>query len=89
MMEKLQTTNLTTDDIDSIDDVTPNINQVDDMASLLESQHGVFAAEVADFLATKHSIAGDAGRCWAWAGVAERVRMRTRQRIEQAEMQWF
>ena len=63
------------------DDVTPRPNEIEDMASLLEGQHGVFAADVADFMSSKHSIAGDAGRCWAWAGVAERVRLRARQRL--------
>ena len=66
------------------EDVTPTPNQVDDIASLLESEHGALAADVAEFFSTKHSIAGDAGRCWAWAGVADRVRMRAHQRLRGA-----
>jgi len=73
----------------SDDDATPNLNQVEEMASLLESQHGALAADVADFLSTKHSIKDNTGRCWAWAGVAERVRMRTRQRIENSGASWM
>ena len=62
-------------------DVTPTPAEVDSMAAVLEGQHGVFATNVAEFFSTKHSIAGDAGRCWAWAGVAERIRMRARRRL--------
>ncbi len=67
------------------EDVTPTPEQVETMAAVLEGQHGLFAVDVAEFFSTKHSIDGDAGRCWAWAGVAERVRMRARQRLEGRE----
>lgn len=69
------------------DDVTPTPSQVDEIASLLEGEHGSFAADVAEFFSTKHWIAGDAGRCWAWAGVADRVRSRTRERIERGPLE--
>jgi hypothetical protein len=55
------------------------------MAAVLEGRHGWLAADIAEFFATYHSQHGDAGRSWAWAGVAERVRERTVQRIEQPE----
>jgi hypothetical protein len=48
---------------------------------ILEGRHGQFAAEVAEFFASLHTDRGDAGRSWAWAGVAARVRQRERQRI--------
>ncbi|MCB1510308.1 MAG: hypothetical protein KDJ36_05345 [Hyphomicrobiaceae bacterium] len=62
------------------EDVTPTPEQVETMAIVLEGQHGVLAVDVADFFSTQHSLAGDAGRCWAWAGVAERIRMRANRR---------
>ena len=51
------------------------------MASVLEGRHGLHAADVADFFSTHHSLLGDAGRCWAWAGVAETIRRREKQRL--------
>lgn len=66
------------------EDVTPTPREVEDMAAVLEGRHGGHAAAVADFFSTLHSIKGDAGRCWAWAGVAERVRWRERQRLQAA-----
>lgn len=62
-------------------DVTPTPNEVESIASLLEGEHGALAAEVADFFATHHSIDGDAGRSWAWTGVADRIRDREQKRI--------
>lgn len=62
-------------------DATPTPRDVAAMASVLEGRHGLHAADVADFFSTYHSIAGDAGRCWAWAGVAEAIRKRERQRV--------
>ena len=44
------------------------------MVAVLEGRHGVWAADVAEFFSTLHSLKGDAGRSWAWAGVAEMVR---------------
>jgi hypothetical protein len=67
------------------EDVTPSPGEVDAMASVLEGRHGRFAAEVADFFSTLHSQHGDAGRCWAWAGVAELIRKRERERVGSAD----
>lgn len=64
------------------EDVTPTPREVDTMACVLEGRHGAHAAEVADFFSSLHSQKGDAGRCWAWAGVAEKVRQRARQRMQ-------
>ncbi len=55
---------------------TPTTKDVEFMAAALESRHGSHAADVAEFFASFHSIHGDAGRSWAWAGVAEMVRQR-------------
>jgi hypothetical protein len=63
------------------DDPTPTPGDVDFMASVLEGRHGLHAADVADFFAQFHSVHGDAGRSWAWAGVAETVRVRERDRL--------
>ena len=63
------------------EDVTPTPREVEEMAAVLEGRHGLHAADVADFFSTMHSIDGDAGRCWAWAGVAELVRQRTQARL--------
>ena len=41
------------------------------MVEALEGRHGQLAADVADFFSTLHTLRGDAGRAWAWAGVAE------------------
>ena len=65
------------------EDATPTPHEVENMAAVLEGRHGRYAAEVADFLSTYHGQGGDAGRSWAWAGVAELVRKRERQRIGQ------
>lgn len=64
-------------------DATPTPSDVLSMVEVLEAQHGVLAEEIADFFATKHCPAGDAGRSWAWAGVAARVRQRTRKRLKE------
>ena len=63
-------------------DATPTPRDVIAMAEVLEGRHGTLAAEVADFFATFHGEKGDAGRAWAWCGVAELVRNRERARIE-------
>ena len=62
-------------------DATPTPREVEYMAEALEGRHGVYAADVAEFFSTQHSVRGDAGRCWAWAGVAETIRRRTTQRL--------
>lgn len=58
------------------EDATPAPQDVEFMALVLEGRHGVMAADVASFFSDYHSGRGDAGRSWAWAGVAEIVRMR-------------
>ena len=63
------------------DDATPTPRDVDFMASVLEGRHGLLAAEIAEFFSSLHGNRGDAGRSWAWAGVAETVRMRERDRL--------
>ena len=55
------------------------------MACVLEGRHGNFAAEVAEFFSTYHSIGGDTGRCWAWACVAETIRTREETRVMQRD----
>ena len=62
------------------EDVTPTPWEVRDMACVLEGRHGRFAADVAEFFSTQHALGGDAGRSWAWAGVAETIRQRDRHR---------
>lgn len=64
-------------------DATPTPSDVHNMAEVLEAQHGILAEEIADFFATKHCLAGDAGRSWAWAGVAASVRQRARKRLHE------
>ncbi len=54
------------------------------MAIVLEAQHGLYAAEVADFFASLHTKRSDESRSRAWASVAERIRSRERERLEQA-----
>lgn len=63
-------------------DATPTPRDVAAMAEVLEGRHGTFAAEVAEFFASYHGEKGDAGRAWAWSGVAELVRNRERARLE-------
>jgi hypothetical protein len=62
------------------DDVTPTPGEVEAMVSVLEGRHGIWAAEVAEFFSTFHSLKGDAGRSGAWAGVAEVARRRAEAR---------
>jgi hypothetical protein len=64
-------------------DVTPTPHDVGAMASVLEGRHGLFAAQVADFFSTHHALSGDAGRSWAWAGVAEVIRQREKTRSKE------
>ena len=51
------------------------------MVAVLEGRHGAWAADVAEFFSTLHSLKGDAGRSWAWAGVAEMVRRNAEARL--------
>ena len=55
--------------------------EVEAMVAVLEGRHGAFAADVADFFATFHSLKGDKARSWAWADVAERARNKTEERL--------
>lgn len=63
-------------------DPTPTPRDVAAMAEVLEGRHGLHAAAVAEFFASYHGEKGDAGRAWAWSGVAELVRIRERARLE-------
>ena len=63
-----------------MDTATPALGEVETMVSVLEGRHGAWAADVADFFATFHSLKGDAARSWAWAGVAEVARRRAEAR---------
>jgi hypothetical protein len=63
-------------------DFTPSPQDVGAMAEILESKHGALAAKIAEFFALYHGQKGDAGRAWAWSGVAELVRNRERARLE-------
>ncbi|MEO1280774.1 MAG: hypothetical protein AAFR75_00660 [Pseudomonadota bacterium] len=63
-------------------DVTPTPRDVEFMAATLEARHGLLAADVAEFFSSIHTQDGDAGRSWAWAGVAELVRRRERHRLQ-------
>jgi hypothetical protein len=62
------------------EDATPTPRDVREMACTLEGRHGTRAAAIADFFSTQHALGGDAGRSWAWAGVAEIIRQRERRR---------
>ncbi|MEZ5775928.1 MAG: hypothetical protein R3D33_14860 [Hyphomicrobiaceae bacterium] len=55
-------------------------HEIELMASVLEGRHGVWAAEVADFLATAHKQAEDSNRSEAWSMVARTVRRREHRR---------
>lgn len=65
------------------EDATPTPRDVETMAEVLEGRHGAHAAEVAEFFASLHTVGGDAGRSWAWLGVAELVRLREKRRLSQ------
>ncbi|MGE8943797.1 hypothetical protein ACO2I3_17975 [Leptospira interrogans] len=65
----------------SKDDITPGFAEVEALAAVLESRHGLHAVDVAEFFSAFHNQSGDVGRSWAWAGVAEAVRQRERARL--------
>ena len=65
------------------EDATPTPREGESMGAVLEGRHGSYAGDVADFFSTAHSLKGDAGRCWAWAGVAEMIRRRAETRCKQ------
>jgi hypothetical protein len=62
-------------------EATPTTGEVEAMVTVLEGRHGLWAADVAEFFSTLHSLKGDGRRSRAWANVAEMVR----QRIEARE----
>lgn len=62
-------------------DPTPTPRDVDAMAAVLEAKHGFFAAEVAEFFSNWYDERGDVSRSWAWAGVAQKVRLREQERM--------
>lgn len=64
-------------------DFTPPPQDLGAMAEVLESQHGMHAAGIAEFFALYHGQKGDAGRAWAWTSVAEVVRSRERERLDE------
>lgn len=68
------------------EDATPSPRDVAFMAAALEGQYGQYAAQIADFFSSVHCNDGDAGRAWAWAGVAEVVRRRQRDRLEETDI---
>jgi hypothetical protein len=61
------------------DDVPPP-PEVAAMVAVLESRHGAWAADVADFFATAHALKGAEERSRRWAGVADLVRQRVEAR---------
>jgi hypothetical protein len=65
------------------EDATPTPGEVEAMVVVLEGRHGVLAAEVAEFFSTLHGLKGDAGRSWAWAGVADMARRRAEARLDE------
>jgi hypothetical protein len=62
------------------EDATPTPREVEAVVVALEGQHGTWAADIAEFFSTAHGLKGDAGRSWAWAGVAAMVRRRAKAR---------
>jgi hypothetical protein len=65
-------------------DFAPPPHDLAAMAEVLESKHGIFAAGIADFFALYHEQRGSSSkaRAWAWRKVAEVVRTRERERLE-------
>ena len=64
-------------------DRDPKRGDLEAMVCVLEGRHGAWAAEVAEFFATFHSLKGDAGRSWAWADVAALARDRAEARLSE------
>lgn len=60
---------------------TPSQGEVEAMAAVLESRHGIWAAEVAEFFAAAHGLKGDRERSCAWTGVADTVRQKVEARL--------
>ena len=70
-------------------DLTPTPDEVEAVACLLEGNHGELAADVADFIATQHSLDGDAARSWAWTSVVDCIRERERERLRPSRRSRF
>lgn len=64
-------------------DLTPPPQDLGAMAEVMEGKHGSRAVGIAEFFALHHGQKGDAGRAWAWASVAELVRNRERERLDE------
>ncbi|HML28293.1 MAG TPA: hypothetical protein PKE16_05540 [Hyphomicrobium sp.] len=64
-------------------DITPPPQDLGAMAEVMEGKHGPLAVGIAEFFALYHGQKGDAGRAWAWASVAELVRNRERERLDE------
>jgi hypothetical protein len=62
-------------------DLSPGPQHAELMARVLEGRHGCFAADVALFFSVMHNLRGDAGRSWAWVGVADEINARSRARL--------
>jgi hypothetical protein len=60
-----------------------NEREFEAMATVLEARHGLHAAAVADFFASLLVENGEESRSHAWADVAERVRERELERLQQ------
>ena len=63
--------------------LTPTPMEVESMACVLEGQHGFFAAGIAEFFSTYHSVAGDYERSRMWTNVAQSIRDREDARLTQ------
>jgi hypothetical protein len=64
-------------------DATPRLQGIGAMAEVLEGRHGAYAACIADFFALYHGQKGDTDRAGAWTNVADFVRVRERERLEE------
>lgn len=61
---------------------TPFVIEAERLAATLEARHGVFAADIAEFFSELHAIKGNVSRAYGWAGVADVIRERTRERTD-------
>lgn len=66
----------------SNEDAHPLPSEAEVMACVLEGRHGRFAAEVAEFFSSLHTHQGNTMRSHAWAAVAQMVRERELDRLE-------
>jgi len=61
--------------------MNPDPAEVESMACVLEGQHGAFAARIAEFFSTYHSLGGDENRSSMWSLVAHSIRHREQERL--------